>query len=163
MIMPAATLRQLSIDEMITQSTAIVRGTVQAAKSERRGSVVYTHYRVAVAEQWKGTRASAADFVVPGGVAGGLQQSFAGAPAFAAGQQYILFLWTSRSGLTHVIGLSQGVFKVLPDDAGGNDAVRAELEGRILDAAGKSIPPAAIRMRVRDLRARVLSGGAAQQ
>ena len=42
----------------------------------------------------------------------------AGAPTLAAGQDYVLFLWTSKSGLTQVIGLSQGLFNVITNSQG---------------------------------------------
>ncbi len=48
----------------------------------------------------------------------GVQQSFAGAPTLTAGQDYFLFLWTSKTGLTQVIGLSQGLFTVTTNSSG---------------------------------------------
>ena len=34
------------------------------------------------------------------------------------GDEYVFFVWTSRSGLAQIIGLSQGLFNVLPDGKG---------------------------------------------
>src|ERR1700682_3019193 len=106
----ATTLQQLSLDDMTQKSTVIVRGVVQLTHGAMHNGNIYTHYTVQVAEQWKGAPALQFDFVLPGGTANGLQQSIAGTPALANGQEYVLFLWKSRSGLTQVIGLSQGVF-----------------------------------------------------
>ena len=56
---------------------------------------------------------------MPGGVVNGIRQSVTGAPELKPGQEYVLFLWTSRSGLTQVIGLSQGLFKVSEEGSEG--------------------------------------------
>src|SRR5713101_1931584 len=106
----ATTLQQLSLDEMIRKSTSIVRGKAQRTYGGLHGSMIYTHYSVEVMESWKGNQAGQIDIVVPGGVSSDRRQSYAGAPALADGQEYVLFLWTSKSGLTQVIGLSQGLF-----------------------------------------------------
>ena len=42
--LPCATLEQLTLDDMIAQSTAIVRGTVVDSWAALTGSVIYTHY-----------------------------------------------------------------------------------------------------------------------
>ena len=39
----AATLQRLSLDDMVAQSTSIVRGTVTASWSAFTGSIIYTH------------------------------------------------------------------------------------------------------------------------
>jgi hypothetical protein len=106
----AATLQLLSLNDMIQKSTTIVRGSVQLTGGQMHGRYIYTHYTIQVVEQWKGAPATQIDFAVPGGTANGLHESIAGAPSFVNGQEYVLYLWTSRSGLTQVIGLSQGVF-----------------------------------------------------
>jgi hypothetical protein len=57
------------------------------------------------------------DVAVPGGALNGVQQPVAGAPTLTAGQDYV-FLWTSKTGLTQVIGLSQGLFNVTTNAQG---------------------------------------------
>lgn len=106
----ATTLQQLSLNDLIVKSTAIVRGQVQPTGSTVRGSNIYTQYTVQVIEQWKGGPAAQISFAVPGGTANGLRQTIAGAPNLTNGQEYVLYLWTSRTGLTQIIGLSQGLF-----------------------------------------------------
>jgi hypothetical protein len=106
----ATTLQQLSLNDMILKSSAIVRGQVQITGSTVRGSNIYTQYTVKVIEQWKGAPAAQINFAVPGGTANGLRQTIAGSPSLNNGQEYVLYLWTSRSGLTQIIGLSQGLF-----------------------------------------------------
>ncbi len=108
----AATLERLSTDEMIAKSTAIVRGKVLSARSAYRGPMIYTYSRVQVLERWKGAPASIVEVATPGGKANGMEQNFSGAPALELGSEYLFFLWTGKSGITQIIGLSQGVFDV---------------------------------------------------
>jgi hypothetical protein len=158
MLLPAATLEKLGLDEMTEKSTAIVRARVTGSYGAAHGAVIYTHYRVEVAEQWKGAETGSLDVVVPGGAANGLRQTFSGAPKLATGREYVLFLWTGSSGLTHVIGLSQGVFRVRTDESGEVTASRAASGELMLDAAGRPVRDEAITLRLSDLRQRVSRG-----
>jgi hypothetical protein len=159
----AATLEYLSLDDMATRSTAIVRGRIQSCAGQFRGSVIYTHCSVAVTEQWKGTSGTVVDVAVPGGSTRGMVQNFAGSPTLAIGQEYVLFLWTGKSGMTQLIGLSQGVFDLKPDAKGQAMAERAASTGRMLNASGAEMQDSPVRMSVQTLKQRVsqaLAGGA---
>ncbi len=152
----AATLEYLSMDDMISRSTAIVRGRVTSSNARLHGPLVYTHYTIQVSEWLKGAEAAQLDIVVPGGIAGGLRQSFPGAQELAAGGDYLLFLWTGKSGLTHVIGLSQGVLGVTKDAGGEVIASRPASAEAMLDGkSGRLIADQPVRMLLRDLRARI--------
>jgi hypothetical protein len=146
----ATTLRQLSLDDMIQKSTAIVRGRVQLNGAKIEGGYIYTHYTVQVAEQWKGASVSHIDLAVPGGTANGLEQTIAGAPVFTDGQEYVLYLWTSRSGITQVIGLSQGLFV----SANGMVA-RPGITEHMIDAKGAEASDQGMQMTLAAMRARV--------
>lgn len=152
----AATLEYLSLDDMAKKSTAIVRGRVQSCAGEFRGSVIFTHCKVAVTEQWKGASQPLVDVATPGGTARGMAQNFSGSPKLVQGEEYVLFLWTGKSGMTQVIGLSQGVFDLKADGKGQAVAQRAATTERMLDAAGKVISDSPLEMRVRELKARVV-------
>ena len=54
----AATLQQLSTDQMAKSATAIVRARVTGASADFSGSTIYTHYQLQVSEVWKGTGAT---------------------------------------------------------------------------------------------------------
>ena len=153
--LPGATLQKLSFDEMVSHSTTIVRAKIGAGSGRQHGALVYTHHTVTVLESWKGSPAASIDVVVPGGQVGRLQQSVAGAPVLAPGSELVLFLWTSRSGLTHVIGLSQGVFQLERNAAGAIILNRAPLtaslvapNGRLLHDDGMTMPMSEFRTRV---------------
>jgi hypothetical protein len=153
--LPATTLQQLSLDDMIRLSTVIVHGKTQQTVSAYRGSIIYTHYQVQVSETLKGPAASQLEIVVPGGAANQLRQAFAGAPTLSPGQDYVLFLWTSKSGLTQIIGLSQGLFAVTANAAGQLMVTRPGSSERMVNAAGVSVSDPNMQMLLSDLRSQI--------
>lgn len=157
--LPAATLERLSLEDLIAASTAIVRGKIHATGSAFHGSVIYTQWKVSVAERWKGPSGGTADFLVPGGVTGGFRQTVAGAPALAEGKEYLLFLWTSRTGATYITGLSQGVFDLPKDAADELMATRPAAAETMLDSKSwRPVKDEAISMRFADMSARIAAG-----
>jgi hypothetical protein len=153
--LPGSTLQQLSLDDMIRLSTVIVRGKTQQTVSTYRNSIIYTHYQVQVSETLKGTAANQLDIVVPGGAANQMQQIFAGAPSLAPGQDYVLFLWTSKSGLMQIIGLSQGLFVVTNNASGQLMVARAAATERMVNASGAQVNDSNLQMQLSDLRSQI--------
>ena len=151
-LVQAATLQQLSLDDMIQKSTSIVRGTVRLTGGAMHGQYIYTHYTITVVEQWKGTPATQIDFAVPGGVANGLRETIAGAPTLVDGQEYVLYLWKSRSGLVQVIGLSQGLFV-----STNGSVARPPINEQMINAQGTGAPDPGMQMTLNDMRTRVLT------
>lgn len=134
----AATLEKLTLDQIILSSTAIVRGRVAQAGSFFRGPMIYTRWKVRVAESWKGAEQAEIEVVTPGGAAGGFRQTVSGSPALNEADEYVLFLWTGKtSGLTHVIGLTQGLFTLTRSDKGGATVSRAASTEVLLDAKSR--------------------------
>jgi hypothetical protein len=151
---PAATLQQLSMDDMARESTAIVRARVVGSSASFTGSTIYTHYKLLVSETWKGT--APAELMIPGGIAGGYRQSFPGAPQLQPGvTEYVLFLWTSRAGITHIIGLTQGLFGLSPQSDGSMLASRRESGETMLDASGRQVQDRGVQLGLNDLKAQV--------
>jgi hypothetical protein len=162
-----STLQRLSLNDMILKSTMIVQGTIQPATSAAfRGSLIYTHYQLAVTGVYKGTPAGQTiDIAVPGGALNGIQQPVAGAPSLNAGQSYVIFLWTSKSGLTQVIGLSQGLFNVSTNAQGQTMVSRGPASALVLDASGNPVSDYGYQMPLAQLVnaiQSVLAGGTAQ-
>lgn len=151
----ATTLQQLSMTEMIRQSTAIVRGKVVRSFASYRGADLYTHYQIEVLETLKGSPGRSVDLAVPGGYLNGVHQSVAGAPQLVVGQEYVVFLWTGKSGMTQVIGLSQGVFSVGVDAGGNAVLVRPGASEPVLDAAGRLVKDQPVSIALSELRARI--------
>ncbi len=68
----------------------------------------------------------------------------------------MLFLWTSKStGITHVLGMSQGIFSVAPQPDGSVQLSRARIGETMHDASGNLVRDQAVQMNLSDLRARV--------
>jgi hypothetical protein len=153
----ATTLLQLGLGEMAQKSTAIARVRVVRANGVLRGSDVYTVYQLETLESLKAPASgSIQEVAVPGGVAGGVRQVVAGAPSLRVGDEYVLYLWTGRSGLTQVIGLSQGVFSVDRRTVVGDPIVtRAAAGERMLDQAGQPVRDEALVMKWSELKAQV--------
>lgn len=162
--LPGTTLQQLTLLQMCQKSTSIVRGNLQPSYTAMRGSVLYTHYNILVEEHWKGTTANRIDVAVPGGALQGVRQIYSGAPQLSIGQDYVLFLWTSPTGLTQIIGLSQGLFKVDFGAPGGPTVSRAASQENMVNAAGQQINDSNFTMSLAAFRTaitRALSSGVA--
>ena len=149
--LPGATLRSLALEDMACKATAIVRGRVSGSYAAAQGSTIYTHYRIQVSERWKGSDGSTVDLMLPGGAASGYRQSFSGIPQLSTGNEYVLFLWTGKSGVTQLIGLSQGVFDVVKQSSGELMATRAVTSELMLNANGKAVADQPFQMRVSDM------------
>jgi hypothetical protein len=128
LVATATTLEKMSLEEMVRKSTAVVRARAVDSSSVLRGSMIYTVYRLQVAEVLKGTMVpGGAEVYVPGGTYGRFRQSIAGSPVLEPGVDYVLFLWASPRGLVQVIGLSQGVFEVKKSGSGEPMLVRGRI------------------------------------
>lgn len=161
-LLSAATLEQLSLDTIIQKSTGIVDGTVTDVSTELRGPVVYTRYRIRVSERYKGAAGAHMDVFVPGGRYGTLTQTFPGSPVLAKGQEYLLFLWAGKSGMSQVIGLSQGLFDIKREISGEVMVVRQAAEATVLDSSGKLVEDTPVSLRLREMVDRIqrtLAGG----
>jgi hypothetical protein len=116
--------------------------------------MIYTHYTLQVSDTLKGVAPSAVD--LPGGVAGGLRQSFPGVPQLQTGSEYVFFLWRSPStGMMHILGLSQGLFNVSVLSDGTAQVARARIGETMLDASGHVVQDHAIQMALSALKLQV--------
>jgi hypothetical protein len=152
----AATLEQLSLDEMVQKSSAIVWAKAAQSRSIRDGGLIYTLVEVEVLDQWKGERVSRREIALPGGQIGGFRQQFDGVPALAPDREFVAFLWTGPSGRTQLLGLSQGLFDVIRD-ASGRILIHREPTADLMFTPGSAAPapPAAIDMPLETLLARI--------
>lgn len=157
----ATTLERLSLDDMIGKSTSIVRGKVVRSGAVQRGATIYTAYRLEVAETLKGQAVTSLEVSVPGGLLHGLRQSFAGTPHLDAGSEYVIFVWTSSTGIHHIIGLSQGLFDVVKNAKDESVLRRGPAETRMVDAVGREVSSAPLHMTLSELQQRVKSAGGA--
>ena len=143
----ATTLLRLSLPQMTKDSTAI---SVQP-----RGTDIYTHYKIQVSETWKGTPASTVDVAIPGGVYNKVRETVPGAPSLSSGQDYVLFLWTSKSGLTTITDLSQGLFPIVRAANGQLTISRPVASSVTVDATGHTVAGTPVEMSLIELRTAV--------
>jgi hypothetical protein len=157
----AATLQRLSMDEMLAKSSSIVRGTVTASWTAFTGSIVYTHYKIQVSEQFKGAASSSVEIMVPGGTVKNLHQGFSGSPLLNQGDEFVFFLWTSKTGITWITGLTQGLFTLPAGSPADATATRQPSRELTLDATtGRPVKDTALSLSLSDLRARVAASRA---
>jgi hypothetical protein len=153
-VAPAATLIQLTLDQMTQSATSIVRAKVTGVTTSQIGSTIYTHYALQVSDTLKGTAPS--EVALPGGLANGRRQSFPGVPQLQTGTEYVLFLWQSPStGIIHILGFNQGLFNVSTQSDGTVQVARARIGETMLDASGHVVQDHAIQMQLSDLKLQV--------
>jgi hypothetical protein len=152
-----ATLERLSFDDLAAKSTAIVRGKVLDSWSAMTGGVIYTHYRIQVAETLKGAAQSSVEIMIPGGSLNGARQTFAGSPTLNQGDDFVFFLWTSKTTrITWITGLTQGLFSLPSDGTSDPTATRPASRELMLDpVTGKQVKDTAMNMRLSELRTRI--------
>jgi hypothetical protein len=156
----ATTLQKLSLDDMIQQSTGIVRAKVTGSYSAVRGQNIYTYYRLHVLEAAKANpgldnRSPDIEVAVPGGSVNGVRQVAIGAPELNAGAEYVVFLWTGKSGLTQIIGLSQGLFLAVKDASGNINLSRPAVDDLMIDRNGRPVSAGLTELLWSELRARI--------
>lgn len=160
----AATLERLSTSDLVQKSTDIVRAKVLGSTmsfrgTPGRGGVIYTHYTLQVVERWKGTTAARMDVAIPGGAVQNIRQTFPGAPGLDQNVEYVFFLWTSRSGLTQIMGLSQGLLAEKVDAAGATILYRNAANEPMVDSAGNPVSDSVFTMPLTAFRTTMLSYG----
>lgn len=119
----AASVRQLSLDDIIDTATVVFQGTCIGNRTEREEStnLVVTYTAFAVKDVLKGTVQGTHIIKQIGGnmPAGELSFHAYGVPTFVVGEDYIVFLaGVSAAGFSSPIGLAQGKFTVQEDPSG---------------------------------------------
>ena len=108
------------VSELAREARAIARGRVVAVEprwsDDRRR--IDTLVTLETERFLKGGLGSTVQFVVPGGRLGRYRSIVVGAPRFEPGERVIVFLAGSVPSLPHVIGLSQGLFRVVQETDG---------------------------------------------
>lgn len=121
----ATVLVPIEFRELVSIAPVIVHGRVVDVRSallDGRRSVE-TFVTVEAGDYLKGQLGPNFTIRVPGGQIGRYRTVFVGAPEFRAGDELILFLQTPRASLPHIVGLSQGAFRIVPDPRTGQRMV----------------------------------------
>jgi hypothetical protein len=153
--LPATTLQKLEMDDLIAKSNAVVRAKVIGSHTALRGADIYTFYQLAICENLKPGGSQPTEVAVQGGSYRGSRQLVAGAPVLTNGQEYVFFLWTSRSGLSVILGLTQGLYQTGLDATGQPVMMRPASVEPMVDQNGRATTDQAITLQLSDLRTRI--------
>jgi hypothetical protein len=152
-----------SFDELVQRADLILVGTVSEVHSEfaddgldQNSIVSYVNFNDlrAVKGQVNGE-----PYVlrVPGGVVGRFAQDYPGVPAFQTGQRYLVFIRGNRHDFFPVVGISQGVFRILSNAQGQQVVVREDHVGHASQRALTTLTQDAPTLDkfIQDIRARL--------
>ena len=142
-----------SVEDLARSSQAVVRGRVASVTSrwsddQRR---IFTYVDIAPSSVWRGAPPSRVTVVVPGGIVGPVGQRVDGAPAFAKGEEVVVFLSEGEDRAFRVTGLAQGKFRVA-DGAARPDLSHVsfvEAPLRAQERRAEAMPVAELERRVR--------------
>jgi hypothetical protein len=109
----ATTVERLTLNDLVKKAHMIVAGRVSSSRTfwsaDRR--MILTNYVVQVGETIKGRPGRTVELTTIGGSVGDVTLHVAGMPAFAVGENTVVFVENSGTFST-VVGLSQGKFAV---------------------------------------------------
>ncbi len=108
--------------EFVLAARAIVHGRIIDVRPRETGDGrrVETIVTMQVATYLKGDLGSRITFRVPGGRVGRYRTIVLGAPSFRAGEEVVLLLGARGPSIPYVVGMNQGVFRVVDDSATGD-------------------------------------------
>ena len=110
----ATVLIPADLGELSRDALAIARGRVAAIDAqwtEDRGTIE-TIVTLEVESYLKGSLGARLRFRVPGGELGRFRSIVVGAPEFAVDQRVVVFLGAQGPSVPHLLGMSQGVFRM---------------------------------------------------
>ncbi len=115
----AATVRPLSLLELIQKSQVIAHGTVRSLETTRDdpGRMV-TRVELDVDAVWKGTKTNHLALVFEGGILGERRVTVLGQPTYRPGEELVVFCVQSATGLLVTVEMAQGKFLVDRDGQG---------------------------------------------
>jgi hypothetical protein len=166
----ATVLAPIEFRELVTSSPVIVHGTVVDVRSEwvdgRRA--VETFVTAQAGDYLKGDMGTRLTFKVPGGQLGRYRTVFVGAPTFQPGDEVVVFLKSNGPSYPFIIGLSQGLFRVVSDASSGRRLVtppavvaKPGVDERVMrgDVSRRPVPIDDFRALVRQMLAQAGQGG----
>ena len=110
----ATVLIPADLGELSRDALAIARGRVAALDSQwtEDHGTIETIVTLEVDTYLKGSLGATLRFRVPGGDLGRFRSVVVGAPAFAVDQRVVVFLGARGPSVPHLLGMSQGVFRL---------------------------------------------------
>jgi hypothetical protein len=125
----ATVLVPADLGELSRDARAIARGRVVTVEPRWTDDhrTIETIVSLEVDAYLKGSLGSIVQFRVPGGELGRYRSILVGAPEFVRDERVVVFLGAAGPSVLHVLGLSQGVFRLVPTARGRGWVVAAPL------------------------------------
>jgi hypothetical protein len=114
----ATTVIGAGVGELSRDALAIVVGEVVALDARwaaDRGRIE-TVVTLDAQSYLKGTLGEEVHFIIPGGQIGRFKNIIVGAPVLTIGERVVVFLGAQGPSMPYVLGLNQGVFKIVPQN-----------------------------------------------
>ena len=124
-----------SFDELVQRADLVLVGTVSEVHSEFADNgldqnTIFSYVNFSDLQVVKG-QVNSEPYVlrVPGGVVGRFAQDYPGVPAFQTGQRYLVFIRGNQRDFFPVVGITQGMFRILTNGQGQQVVVRDDQVG----------------------------------
>lgn len=163
----ALTVVPRSFDELVEQADTIVIATVGTLRAGwgSDGETIYTYASLQELEVIKGdVPAATFDLPMPGGVLGDQAQFYPGLPQLHSGERYILFMRGYGREFVPLVGIQQGLYRVLRDGSGQARVVRSDvrlLENSVAGVARAPLTAPSLDSFVDAIQARLAAGDSA--
>jgi hypothetical protein len=119
----ATTLAQLSLEQLTSAATVVVRARCIGAESRWRDGEIWTITSFRAEEIWKGNVPPEFHVWILGGRFGSVTSYVPGAPRFQPGEETVLFLEPTRFGALSITAWGEGMFRVQRDPLTGQARV----------------------------------------
>jgi hypothetical protein len=116
----ATTLLPADLGDLVRDARAIAQGQVVAVDAGWTANhrAIETVVTLRADAYLKGELGSTLQFRVPGGRLGRFDSIMIGAPSFTVGQNVVVFLGAHGPSVPYLLGLGQGVFRLVPGQGG---------------------------------------------
>ncbi len=119
----ATTLARLKLDDLAQESTAVARLRCLGSTSLWHQDEIWTETKFEVVQREKGVLPGVVTVRMLGGNVGHLHSHVDEVPAFRAGEEVYLFLWSRDGAPYQVMGWSQGTFRIARNPQSGMEMV----------------------------------------
>jgi hypothetical protein len=113
------------LGDLVREARSIARGRIASVDAQWSDDqrAIETIVTLDVETYLKGPLGATVQFRVPGGTLGRLRRVVVGAPEFEVGQRVVIFLGAQGPSVPFVVGLGQGVFRIVPGAGGSTSLV----------------------------------------
>ena len=127
LVLQAAAVPSLTLEDVIDQSEIIVHGRVGHSWTawDHAHKYIWTHHAIEVIDRVRGAGAGPVVASEPGGELNGMGMKFSGSLTYSPGEETILFLYRTPIGYWRTTGAGQGKYTITA-----GQKVRANIDGR---------------------------------